>query len=180
MSVEAVAARYAQALFEIGNEAGNLPQLADEVRRFGELYAENAELRSVLDNPLVPEPSRESIIDELAQRLGLGVITRNTVKLLSQRHRLIAVPYLARALNKLADERAGLVRAVVTTATSLSDSYYAQLKAQLEKSTGKKIVLETSVDPTILGGVITRIGDKVIDGSLRTRLSSMRESLLSG
>ena len=101
------------------------------------------------------------------------------MRLLSQRKRLLLLPYIARALDKLSDQRSGVIRALVTTATAMPDSYYTRLKEQLERSTGRKIVLEKTVDPEILGGVVTRIGDRVIDGSLRSKLASMREALLS-
>jgi F-type H+/Na+-transporting ATPase subunit alpha len=179
MSVESIAARYAQALYDIGIEAGNLPAFAEEIRRFGEVYEGSDELRSVLDNPLVPDESRQAILAELAQRLGLGQSARNTIKLLSKRHRMAAMPYIARSLDRLTDQRQGVVRAVVTTASPLSESYYTKLKEQLERATGKKVVLEKAVDPTMLGGVVTRIGDKVVDGSIRTRLSKMRDQLLA-
>lgn len=179
MSLETIAARYAQAIYEIGTEAGNLPALADQMRRLGDVYAGSAELRSVLDNPLVPEASRDAVLAEIATRLGVDTIARNTVRMLAQRNRLVLLPYIARALDRLSDQRAGVLRAVVTTATAMPETYYAKVKEQLERSTGQKIVLDRAVDPQLLGGVVTRIGDRIIDGSLRSRLASMREDLLT-
>lgn len=180
MSIEAVAARYAQALYELGIEQGNLPQLADEVRRINEVYEGSAELRSVLGNPVVDEASRRAVLGEVLNRLSVGPVAQNTVKLLAQRRRLLVLPYLTRALARLTDERAGVVRATVTTATSLPEPYYARLKEQLEVSLGKKVVLDRQIDPALIGGVVTRIGDRVIDGSLRARLQRMRQTLLTG
>ena len=178
MSVEAVAARYARALFEIGTETNGLAALADEIRKIGEVYAGSAELRSVVDNPLVDEKGRKAVLADLCGRLGLGPIARNTVQMLAERHRLAVLPYVSRELDRFSEEKQGLVRAHVTTATQMPDTYYAKVKEQIEKATGKKVVLDRAVDPALLGGVVTRIGDRVIDGSIRSRLDALKTSLL--
>lgn len=179
MSVEAVAERYAQALYELGVEQGNLATLSEEVRQVTTTYNSSHELRSVLGNPVLDGEARKAILGEVLTRLGVGPVTQNTVKLLAVRRRLLVLPYLSRALDRLTDERTGVVRATVTTATQLSESYFAKLKEQLEASLGKKVLLERQLDPSLLGGVVTRIGDRVVDGSLRTRLQRMRQTLLT-
>jgi F-type H+-transporting ATPase subunit delta len=98
--------------------------------------------------------------------------------LLVDRRRAKTLPYLARALRELADASKGVLRAEVTTASSLSDEYYAKLQAKLEKMTGKRVVVDRRVDPSIIGGVVARIGDRIFDGSLHTRLQSLRDVLL--
>lgn len=180
MSVEAVAARYAQALFELGVEQGNLPQVSDEVRKINEVYEGSDELRAVLGNPIVDAASRQAILRDVLSRLGVGPIVTSTLGLLAERGRLTVLPYLSRGLQRLADERAGVVRATVTSAAPLSDGYVDELRRQLEASLGKKVQLDRQVDPTLLGGLITRIGDRVIDGSLRTRLDRLRQTMLTG
>ncbi|RYE94525.1 MAG: ATP synthase F1 subunit delta [Myxococcales bacterium] len=180
MSAEAVAARYAQALFELGVEMGNLPALTDEIRRVGETYEGSDELRAVLGNPIVDAASRQAILRDVLARLGVGPVVTNTLGLLAERRRLTVLPYLSRSLQRLADERAGVVRATVTSATPLADGYVDELRQQLETSLGKRVQLEREVDPTLLGGLITRIGDRVIDGSLRTRLDRLRQTMLTG
>jgi F-type H+-transporting ATPase subunit delta len=94
------------------------------------------------------------------------------------RRRTRALPYVARWLRELADERQGLLRAEVITAAPLSDAYYGRLQSQLETMTGKRVVVDRRTDPSVIGGVVTRIGDRVFDGSLRTRLQSLRDALL--
>lgn len=178
MSSEAVARRYARAIFELGKEGGNLPALTREISAFGETYAGSEELRNVLDNPLVPEEQREAVLVEIAGRLGVSPIGNSTLRLLARRRRLAAAPEIARQLARLADEDANLVRATVTSAGPLSESYLSDLKAALEKSTGRKVAIVHQVDPSLIAGVVTKIGDQVIDGSVRARLASFRESLL--
>lgn len=179
MSLEAIASRYAQALYELGVEQGNLPTLTEEIREVSATYNASADLRGVLSNPVLDVETRKIVLQEILDRLGVSTTVKNTIKLLAERRRLVVLPYLSRALEHLSDERAGIVRATVTTATQLSESYFSQIKEQLEASLGKKVLLERQLDPSLLGGVVTRIGDRVIDGSLRTRLQRMRQTLLT-
>ena len=142
------------------------------------MYDASAELRDVLDNPLVPDEPREGLLTELASRMGLSTTALSTLKLLGRRRRLAALPEIARQLARMMDEDGGTIRATVTSAAPLTDAYINDLKATLEKSTGKKVSITHQQDPSLIGGVVTQIGDQVSDGSIRARLSSFRESLL--
>lgn len=173
----AVAERYARAIFELGVETGQAT-LTGQIQKFAELYAGSPELRSMLDNPLVEESRREAVLKDLAGRLALGPLAVNALKLLAQRRRLHALPDIARRLGTLADEKAGVLRAVVTSAAPLPDSYYQKLSAELEKASSRKIVIEKRQDPSLIAGVVTRIGDHTIDGSLRGRLEELERQLL--
>lgn len=179
MSFEAIAERYARALFAIGVESGNLARIAEEAQSFAQLYSSSDELRSVLDNPLVPEASREALLQELAARVGVSDMVKNTLRLLAQRRRLVLVPAMAKALVKMSDERQGVVRASVTSARAIDDAFTKRLQTELEKMTGKHVVLTRTVDPALIAGVVTRVGDTVIDGSLRTRLDGLKSQLMS-
>jgi F-type H+-transporting ATPase subunit delta len=178
MSYEAIARRWALAIFELAKEEKSLPEIQRGLASFAELYASNAELASVLDNPLVPEPEREAIIREIADKMGLPETARSTLRLLTQKRRLRALPDIARDLARLADEDANVVRAEVTSAAPLTEAYLGRLRAELEKATGKKVILAHMQDPSLIAGVVTRIGDQVIDGSARARLASFRDALL--
>jgi F-type H+-transporting ATPase subunit delta len=178
MSNESVARRYARAIFELGKEGGNLPALSREITSFAEVYEASEELRNVLDNPLVPEEQREAVLVDIAGRLGMSQTGNSTVRLLARRRRLAAAPEISRQLARLADEDASLVRATVTSAGPLSESYLNDLRAAIEKSTGHKVAITHKVDPSLIAGVVTQIGDQVIDGSVRARLASFRDSLL--
>jgi len=179
VSLEAIAGRYAQALFDIGVETGTLSRMAEETQSFAELYASSEELRAVLDNPLVPEASREALLVELTARVGVSEMVRNGLRLLAQRHRLAVVPAMARTLVKMSDEKQGLLRASVTTAKPMDEAYAKRLQAELEKMTGKRVVLTRNIDPGLIAGVVTRVGDTVIDGSVRTRLNGLKSQLMS-
>lgn len=179
MRDEAVAARYAQAIFELGVEGSNLSALTSDVRKMAEAYAASSELRVLLTNPLVTEEERVATVKEIADRLGLSPLGRNAIGLLTRRRRLSALEAIARELERLSDDRAGIVRASVTSAAPLSEAFAQRLQRELETITGKKVVLEHHVDPSLIAGVVTKIGDRVIDGSARSRLSTMRAQLLS-
>jgi F-type H+-transporting ATPase subunit delta len=97
--------------------------------------------------------------------------------LLNDRRRMPALPAIARSLREMSDLAKGVVRAEVTSATHLSDEYYRKLHGRLEAVTGKKVALEKRVDPALIAGVVTRIGDTVYDGSLSTRLQELKNSL---
>jgi F-type H+-transporting ATPase subunit delta len=178
MSVSVVARRYAQALFELGVEQGILDALVSEVESIAAMWEASPELRNALENPLVPHAAKTAVMADLAAGIGASATARNTLLLLVDRRRIRTLPQLARSLRELADGRKGVVRAEVTTAAPLSDAYYTRLQAQLEKMTGKRIVVDRKVDPALIGGVVARIGDRILDGSLRTRLQSLKDGLI--
>lgn len=173
-----VARRYAKALIEIGTETSTLQALVGEITSVAEAYASSPELQRALDNPLVAHEAKKAILTEVAERAGVSVVTKNTLLLLGDRRRLHALPAIAQLLREMSDAKQGVLRAEVTTAVRLSDAYYEKLQAQLEKMTGQKVAIDKTEDPSILAGVIARIGDRVYDGSLRSRLTELGHALL--
>jgi F-type H+-transporting ATPase subunit delta len=178
MSVSIVARRYAQALLELGVEQNTLDRIVGELESIAGMWESNHELRNALENPLVPHAAKTAVMGDLAARLGLSETTRNTLLLLVDRRRIRTLPYIARTLRELADARKGVLRAEVTSAAPLSEAYYTRLQAQLEKMTGKRVVVDRHTDPSLIAGVVTRIGDRIFDGSLRTRLQSLHDALI--
>lgn len=178
MSQGPVADRYARAIFELGVETGQLAPVAEQLRRFAQAYAGSAELRSVLDNPIIEAEKRAGVLADVAARLGLMGNALNLIKLLSSRKKLRLAPEIARRLDRLGDEKEGVVRATVTSAKAMPDSFYQRLVAELEAATSRKIVLERREDPTLIAGFVTRIGDNTIDGSVRGRLNEIERQLI--
>ncbi len=173
-----ISRRYAKALLELGIEAGNVDAIVVETTSVAEAYASSAELQRVLGDPLVPYAAKKGILSDVAAGLALSATTKNVVLLLADRRRLRLLPEIAQLLREMNDLQKGVVRAEVTSAVNLSDAFYERLKAQLEKMTGKSVVLEKTTDPTLIGGVVTRIGDQVFDGSIKTRLASLKNALM--
>ena len=177
--LESIARRYAQALFEIGQETHSLESMVDQTRTLAQAYADNTELRAVIDSPLVLETQREAVLGELGARLGLSDSVCNTARLLSRRRRMSLLPLVAEALSHMSDAAAGVIRASVVSAQPLSDDYVSRMQQQLERMSGSKVIVDCQVDPSLIGGVTTRLGDTLIDGSVRSRLQQLRDHLLS-
>ncbi|HEY6460512.1 MAG TPA: ATP synthase F1 subunit delta, partial [Polyangiaceae bacterium] len=173
-----VARRYAQALLELGAETGTLDRLVEEMSTVATAWEASPDLRNALENPLVAHDAKKAVMTELADQIGATVTTKHALLLLVDRRRTPALPYVAQYLRELGDARKGILRAEVTTAAPLSDAYYARLQVQLEKMTGKKVVVDRKTDGSLIAGVVTRIGDRILDGSLRTRLQSLKDSLM--
>lgn len=179
MSDAAIADRYARAIFEIGVETGQLEAISSQIRKAAEAFAGSSELRAVLENPLVAESARESLLKELAGRLAMGEPATNALRLIARRRRLPVLSDIASRLGTLSDEKAGIVRATVVTAVPLPEEIYSQLQSKIESHTKKRVVLKREQDPALIGGIITKIGDNTIDGSIRGRLEELTRQLLA-
>jgi F-type H+-transporting ATPase subunit delta len=175
---DTVAERYAQAIFELGVETGGVTALIEDFHKLAEVYEQSDELRKIMNNPLVAEADRLATVNEVADRLGLTELATNAVGLLTRRKRMSALPGIASELDRLSDQRAGIVRATVVSAEPLNETYAQKLTDELKSMTGKRIVLDQRHDPELLAGLIIRIGDQVIDGSARTRLAELSAHLL--
>jgi len=173
-----VARRYAKALLEIGTESSTLPALVDDLAKIAEVYSSSPELQRALDNPLVAHDAKKAILAEVADRTGVSTVAKNALLLVGDRRRLHALPAIAQLLREMSDAKQGVLRAEVTSAVRLSDAYYAKLQAELERMTGQKVAIDKRDDPSLLAGVIARIGDRVYDGSLRSRLTELGHALL--
>jgi F-type H+-transporting ATPase subunit delta len=173
-----IARRYATALLELGLETRELDSLVEEVQRAARAYTESQELRRVLADPLIPAHAKQQIVLDIVAGLGLGQTAKNALALLVDRRRIQALPAIAERLRELADERRGVVRAEVLTAMPLPEEYFTQLQQQLERVTGRRIALDRKLDPSLISGVVARVGDTVYDGSLVSRLKKLKETML--
>lgn len=174
----AIGRRYAKAIFELGNDSGNVDKIVTDFHALAAAWSASAEFRDAIANPLVAYEAKKAIVRELAEKLGLSPLSRNAALFLADRRRLEALPVIDACLQEFAFAKKGLVRAEVLTAGPLSEDYQAKLRAQLERVTGKKVTLDIKIDKSLLAGVVARIGDTVFDGSLRTRLQAIKGSLL--
>ena len=173
-----IAKRYATALLELGSETGQLDALVDELQRAAAAYDASAELRAALADPLIAIQAKQQILADIAGRLGLSQAAKNTLALLLDRRRIKALPAIATRLRSMADEKRGIFRAKVLTAMPLPEEFFTQLQQQLERVTGRRIALDRKLDPSLICGVVARVGDTVYDGSLIARLRKMKETML--
>jgi F-type H+-transporting ATPase subunit delta len=171
-----VANRYARAFIEAlapeSTQAG-----LDQLRRFAVLLEDEPDTRTLLMNPVIPAESRDRFLDTIGRVLGLDRRVRKLLLLLVDRRRLNILDDLTDAYQKLLDERNGIVRAEVSSASLLTESERRELAERLGKTTGKRVEMEVEQDPSLIGGLVVRIGSTVYDGSLRQQLRGFKERL---
>jgi F-type H+-transporting ATPase subunit delta len=174
----AIARRYAGAIFDIGLKQQTLDRTLADVQEIAELFSKR-KLVYLLREPKIPAERKESAI-----RLGLASkvlpTSLNLALLVVQRGLVDLMPNIARELHQLVLDYKNEAKAEIITAAQMDESQRSQVQRALERMTGKKIQLETRVQPSILGGVVARVGDQVIDGSVERRLKLLQQQLLTG
>lgn len=174
-----IGTRYAKALLELATEQGQIDKIGEDLARFGAAWGTSAALRALFLDPVNGADDRRRVVDALCARLDCAELVRNTLRLLSDRRRMAHLPGVVDAYEHLSETAAGKLRAEITTAVELDDAYYEALRDALSAATGKNVVLVRRTDPGVLGGVVTRIGDTIIDGSLRTQIDELSDELLA-
>jgi F-type H+-transporting ATPase subunit delta len=179
MSARASAARYARALLDVAVKEADPEQVGRDLAAFAELVRGHAGLRDALTNPVVPAEAKQRVVSDLVAKQGLKPPVSKLLLMLAERDRMAILPDLVHLYTTRLEEFRGIVRAQVTAATELSAEQAAQLQQRLSTATGRTVTLTTSVDPSLIGGVVARIGSTVYDGSVAAQLEKMREKLLS-
>ena len=168
---------YAEALFEAALERDELEAVLDELREFSDALEESEELRLFFYGGQIPEREKRRAIDALTE--GMALSTRNFLKILSDNGREEILDEALLRYEGLVKEHLGRVEVEVTTAVELTDDELDRIKERLARSLeGREVILQTSVDPNILGGAVFRFGGRMIDTSVRGRLASLREEML--
>jgi F-type H+-transporting ATPase subunit delta len=180
LSANAIARRYAKALVQLAAEEGAVDKFHEELTGVEALLSANPELGAILSNPAYGIEAKLATLRELMEKLGLSVTIQNFFLLLLERSRLACLPAIVTSYSILADDMSGVVRPVVTSALPLESGRVAEIQAALEKSTGKKVILKVDIDPALIGGLVTKIGDKVLDGSVKTQLTRIEDILQKG
>lgn len=180
MSASAIARRYAKALVQLGAESNSVDAFNAELTRINDTLDANRNLIALFSNPAYGADAKREILREVAGKLAISPMINNFLLLLLDRNRILCLPQIVASYAKLADELSGVVRPVVTSGMQLDDQQIADIKAALEKSTGKKVELTVKVDSSLIGGVVTKIGDRVFDGSVKTQLNRIQDILQKG
>ena len=175
-----IAKRYAKALVDIGKEDGNLEKYGQEMADMVELLNQTPELESVLTNPAIDSDSRQKVLDAILEKAGLSPMVNNFLRLLMERKRIDELRNIDTVYSRLTDEVKGITRAEVLSATPLNDEDQARLKSVLQKMAGTDVKIEVQQEANLIGGVVARIGDLVLDGSVKTQLESLKDSLRRG
>jgi F-type H+-transporting ATPase subunit delta len=172
-----LALRYATAAFELATEEHAVDQLAADLSQLGRLLRESPELTRLVRSPLFSRDEQASGMSAVLKKAGAGELTRKLVLLLAEKRRLFALADIIRAFEMLLAKQRGEVAAEVTSARPLSDSEIAELKRVLKDKLGREPRLTAHVDPKLLGGLKLKLGSRMIDSSLRTKLDGLRAAL---
>ena len=176
-SVSGVAERYASALFDLAREESALRQVEAELQNVGALIEGSEDLRRLVQSPVFSAADQEAAIGAIADRADIRGLTGNFLRLVAKNRRLFTLPGIIIAFRNMAARQRGEVTAEVTSAHPLSEGQVVELKAALHEKLGKHVTLHAHVNPAILGGLIVRVGSRMIDSSLRTRLMTIKTQL---
>jgi len=175
--MSAVARRYASAAFELARDSNSLDQVVAQLKAFAAAYEQSDDFRQLDKLPQLDDEQRAAIVVQLGKKLGASDMVVRLITMLAQRQRLGALLEMVELVAEMADESQGVVRATVTSARKLSPAYLRKLEQSIAQSTGNKVIITTREDPQLIAGVVTQIGDRVVDGSIRGRLDRLADSL---
>lgn len=172
-----MAGRYASALFDLASEDKSVPATGDALSNFAALIEESDELKRLLRSPVFKAEDQEEAISTLAAAAGIDGLALNFLKLMAKNRRLAAVPGAIAAYQALVAKSKGEVTAEVTSPEKLSPKQLADLKAALKSAVGSDVALIAKINPAILGGLIVKVGSRMMDNSLLTKLNSLKSAM---
>ena len=172
-----IAGRYAQALFDLAKEDGALKALESDADALGAVLTESPELAAMVASPVVNRKEQAAAIAAVADEMGLGVLAKNTLALMAQKHRLFVLPQLVQDLKSRIATEKGEVTADVTSAAVLTAGQRDALVATLKANFGKDVKLNTTVDESLIGGLIVKLGSTMIDTSVKAKLAALQNAM---
>jgi F-type H+-transporting ATPase subunit delta len=175
-----LARRYARALVDIGREERHLRRVLSEVEEFAKAFEGSPALREVMEADDISRRDKHAALDAALSPAGFLPATTSFLSLLVEKGRMNILSEILVALRRMVEEIEGIERVEVVVPMALSATQKALLQTVLERRTGKKVVLEETVDPAVLGGMVVRVGSTVYDGSVRTQIRQIRENLQKG
>jgi len=175
-----LARRYARALLDIGQEQGQLRRVLSEVEEFVKALEGSPMLREVMEADDINRRDKHAALDAVLSKAGFLPTTQSFLSLLIEKGRMNILPQILVALRRMVEEVEGIERVEIVVPMALSVTQKDLLQTVLERRTGKKVVLEETVDPAVLGGIVVRVGSTVYDGSVRTQIHQIRENLEKG
>ena len=176
-SVSGVSGRYATALFELARDERSIDAVKTDLDRFGAMLTANPDLMRLVRSPVFSAGEQLKALTAVLDHAGISGITAKFLKVLTANRRLFAVADVIDAFGTLVSKFKGEATAEVTVAESLSDKNLEALKSALKSVTGKDVALNVKVDPTIIGGLVVKLGSRMVDSSLRTKLNSIKHAM---
>lgn len=175
--VSALAERYAAALFDIADERRTLDEVAADLRQLRAMLTASADLMRLVRSPILSRPAQGKAITALAERAGLSRLVRDFLAVVAKNRRLFAVPAMIEAYLAQLAARRGEVTAEITSAQSLSEAQLAALGDRLRHTVGRRVALDLRVDPDLIGGMIVKVGSRMVDSSLKSQLHRLQIAL---
>lgn len=172
-----IAARYAQAVFDLSRDSGDLTTLASDVAALDEAIKASSDLRDAITSPILSREEQGNAIGAVAAKMGLGAMFANTLRLMASKRRLFVAPQMVKALQGLLAEEAGEVTAEVRSAKGLTKTQSDKLAKALKASTGKDVNLDVTIDDSLIGGLVVKIGSRMIDTSVRAKLNALQNTM---
>lgn len=169
-----VAMRYASALFELAREANAVDAVAGDLGRFDQLIRGSEDLQRLIRNPIFTAEQQTAAVGALLDKAGLKGLAANFIRLVASKRRLFALPDMIRAFQALVDDAKGIVRAQVVLAEAPSDALMTEIKAALRDVAKADVAIDVKIDPSLIGGLIVKMGSRMVDASVRTKLNSIR------
>ena len=176
-SVSGVSGRYATALFELARDEKSIDPVKADLDRFDALLGDSADLKRLVRSPVFSADTQLKALIAVLDRAGITGIAANFLKVLTRNRRLFAITDVIRAFRALVAKFKGEASADVTVAERLSDRNLDALKTALKTVTGKDVALNVKVDPAIIGGLVVKLGSRMVDSSLRTKLNSIKHAM---
>jgi F-type H+-transporting ATPase subunit delta len=172
-----VAGRYALALFELARETNAVDAVKADLERFDGLIAESTDLTRLVRSPVFSAAEQLQALTAVLERAGIGGLSAQFLKLITSNRRLFAVHDMIRAYRDLVAHHKGEATAQVTAAEALKDEHLAALRAALKAVSGKDVDISVKIDPAIIGGLVVKLGSRMVDSSLRTKLNAIRHAM---
>jgi F-type H+-transporting ATPase subunit delta len=176
-SVSGVSGRYATALFELARDEKSVDAIKADLDRFDAMLADSADLTRLVRSPVFSADTQSKALAAVLDKAGISGISANFLRVLTKNRRLFAVSDVIRAFRALVARFKGEATADVTVAEKLSDKNLDALKTALKLVTGKDVALNVKVDPAIIGGLVVKLGSRMVDSSLRTKLNSIKHAM---
>jgi F-type H+-transporting ATPase subunit delta len=172
-----IAARYATAIFEIAQENKNLDGLETGLNDLAAALDGSADMRTLISSPLISRSEQGRAISAIAKKMGIAPVLRKSLALMADKRRLFVLPHLVIALRDLLAEERGEVTADVTSAKALTKAQSGKLAATLSARVGKTVTINATVDESLIGGLVVKVGSKMIDTSIRAQLNSLQNAM---
>lgn len=175
--ISTVAERYAGSLYELAAQSNTVSTVEGDLGRFEALLAGSQDLTRMIKSPVFSADEQYKAIAAIADKAGISGLVGNFLRVVAKNRRLFAVPGMIKAFRRIAAEKRGEVAAEVTSAHALTSAQETELKAALKSVAGKDVAIAVTVDPSLLGGLVVKIGSRQIDTSLKTKLNSLKLAL---